>query len=95
MNDQWSNATGVLKPETLKKLSAVLSSHGHNLVDGWAATNPEGVQEMEREGTLLERAKEAQDQATNAQQRAADAGVTHLSAAEINEVYGGPSPIMR
>jgi len=70
-------------------LSASLTPHARNLVDGWAATNPKGVQEMERNGSLLEAAKQAQDEALQAQQRAADAGVTHLSDAKINEVYGG------
>jgi hypothetical protein len=91
MSDRWCNATTVLKPQTLMNLEANLSRQGTNLVDGWAATNPLQVQQWEADGTLLQHAQEAQELGNQAQESANRDGVSHLSSAEVNEIYGGPS----
>jgi hypothetical protein len=87
----WCNALNVLKPATLKTLQMNLTSGGINLVDGWAASNPQQVQEWEKNGELLRRAQEAENEAATAKRQAEADGQTHLSDAEIYELYGGPS----
>ena len=62
-----------------------------NLVDGWAAASPTTVKAWEEDGSLFGIAKSAENQALQAQQRATGDGVTHLSAWERNEIYGGPN----
>lgn len=94
MKDHWCNAIGVLKAATLKLLSAKLAAPGRSLVDGWAACDPKGVKAMEADGTLLDAALEAQEQASKAEQRALEDNggkMPALSATEIYEIYGGPS----
>ena len=91
-NDRpWLNALGILNQETLNALEKAVSRETCNLVDGWAASCPATVREWEKDGTLLSRAKAAQDQAIEAQQFAAEDGVTHLSTWEMSEIYGGPN----
>lgn len=75
-------------------LASKLAQQTCSVVDGWAASNPKALRAMEADGTLLARAKEAQEQAIQAEQRAADEGVTHLSSSEMNEIYGGPSTLL-
>lgn len=94
MKDHWCNAIGVLKVATLNLLSERLGAPARNLVDGWAATDPKGLKAMEADGTLLETAMTAQEEATNAEQRAIEAyggKMPPLSATEIYELFGGPS----
>ena len=91
MNSPWVNATKVLKEKTLKLLENSVSQEACNLVDGWAESSPATVREWEKDGSLLDMAKRAQEQAIEAQQRAAEDGVSHLSTWERNEIYGGPN----
>ena len=90
MTQVWANAVGVLQPKTLRQLEANLGREGRAVVDGWAGSNPNQVRKWEKEGTLLDKAKEAQDQQFQAEQMARDQGQTHLSGGEIAELYGGP-----
>lgn len=97
MNDQFPNASGVLKSVTLRQLMAAVGRQGQLAVDGWAATNPKQVKEWEANGTLIEKAKEAQDQANEARamyerDQRNNPTTAALSAHEINEIYGGPNP---
>jgi len=90
----WGEAEGVLEPANLKMLEASLSQAGKSLVDGWAASNQAMLKRMESDGTLLEQAKAAEEQADDAHLKAklAHGGKEPpLSAWEMNELYGGPS----
>ena len=94
--DRWINAVGVLKTPTLNLLAAQVGGQGCLVMDGWCATDPKQVKAWEKDGTLLQRAKEANDQAAEASRKyeadkAANSGMPALASFEINEIYGGPS----
>ena len=80
-----------LKPETINALQAELTDQGMNVVWAWSEANPKQVKEWEADGSLLQRAKAAQDQAQESVDQATKDGQTHLAQHEIYEMYGGPS----
>src|SRR5882762_5188926 len=58
MINSLPHATKVLKPETVEILEQDLSSHQKQFVEGLAKSNPKELQQMERDGTLLERVEQ-------------------------------------
>lgn len=80
-----------IKPATIRDLEAHLAPGGMSLAHGWAVSNPWQVQAWEADGSLLGRLKEAEEQGRQAEDKARRDGMTHLSGAEVNELYGGPS----
>lgn len=90
MNDSFCNAVGVLKASTLKLLMQESGRAGQLAVDGWAASNPKQVKAWEKDGSLVQRAQEADGQAEESLRMAAADGVKHLAPHEIYEIYGGP-----
>ena len=81
----------ILKPETINRLQAALTSQGMNVVWAWAASNPSQVKEWEAQGTLLEKALAAQEKAQESVEQAHEDGQTHLAQHEMYELYGGPN----
>ena len=91
MNQLFPNASGVLKRSTLSRLLAEVGRQGQVVVDSWASKNPKQVKEWEKDGSLLSRAKQAQEQFNQAKEMADRDGVKHLADHEVSEIYGGPS----
>ena len=82
-----------MKPETQRQLQA-LSPQAQTIVDGWVESNPAQVKAWEADGSLLQRAKEAQDQASDALAKAKQdqqPGMPALAPHEAYEIYGGPN----
>ena len=82
---------GILKKSTIGSLRAGLSQKGVGIVYAWAQSDPKQVREWEADGTLLDRAKEAQNRANEVLEMARQDRMTHLAAHEIYELYGGPN----
>jgi hypothetical protein len=90
MNQTWCNAQGVLKPETLTALE-MQCPKAIPIVDAWAANSPKMLKKLEADGTLIQRALEAQELRMQVEMQAQQENQTHLSGAEMSEIYGGPS----
>ena len=67
MNDPLSNARDGMKPETISRLFGETGRQGQLTVDSWAATDPKRVKAWEADGSLIDRAKEANEQASKAE----------------------------
>ncbi len=90
---KWGVAKDVLKPETLQQVDPMRQAT-KSLLDSWAISNPTLLKTWEQDGSLLQRIKDAQNQAIEAEQRATEAhggNPPPLSSWEIAELYGGPS----
>ena len=84
-----------MKAETLRLLQAAMGRQGMLIVGSWEASNPKQVKAWEKDGSLLRRAQEANDQAAEAtrlydQDKQANPGLPTLASHEIYELYGGP-----
>ena len=95
-HELWPNATGLLKPATLKLLQENFSHPTCAIVDGWAAQNPQELKRLEKGGHLVERMKQVEKEEMEAQQRAVEheGRMPPLSSWELAEVYGGASRIL-
>ncbi len=95
MSRFWCNAVGVLKATTLRALEARVSQRARSVVDGWAGSNPRQVKAWEADGSLQQRALEAQEQAEQAVAAAQQAGQGNLPESEMYQLYGGPDLKLR
>lgn len=80
-----------LSPLTASQLRSKVSPQGQAVVESWAESNPAQVKKWQVDGSLVQRAQEAGQQAQQAQEKAMANGDNHLAPHEINEIYGGPS----
>ena len=91
MNDDFGDLRGLVSDQTLAKLASV-GRQGRRTVNSWGATNPNQVKEWEADGSLLQKAQQADNQALSAREKANRDGYSHLADHEVNELYGGPNP---
>jgi len=95
--DFWINADGVLKKATLQSLVSQVSRQTVIVLDGWCATNPKQMKAWEKDGSLLQRAQEVNQQIQDVleeHQKNSRPGDPALANHEIYEIYGKPQLVL-